>query len=24
MSEGFFEAIEELERMTREPSDILE
>lgn len=24
MSEGFFEAIEELERMTREPSDVLE
>ncbi|GKC08001.1 pentatricopeptide repeat-containing protein [Tanacetum coccineum] len=24
MSEGFFEAIEELERMTRDPSDILE
>ncbi|KAK1588885.1 hypothetical protein Q3G72_028253 [Acer saccharum] len=24
MSEGFFEAIEELERMTREPADILE
>lgn len=24
MSDGFFEAIEELERMTREPSDVLE
>lgn len=23
MSEGFFEAIEELERMVREPSDVL-